>query len=247
MADETKDPSTEGVTTPTEGQEALTVEPGTGEAELTPEQIEAQEEHKERSKLGRRVSTMEQMIRDRDSKIDDLLYRMETMIAPKPQVYSDHSSQEDGNGDDYITKKDLPKYVDDFITRKEKMTEAQHQKYQIDYRRTLNQLGSSAEDPDFHSQVVAELEDVKSPFNKIISGNPNSDAELNYYKASMFLLKAGKPTNPLKGGKPPGAIGVGGDSKIKPKDAPMPKLSKEAAEFATSMGLTPDKVKKYLE
>jgi hypothetical protein len=96
--------------------------------------------------------------------------------------------------------------------------------------------------------VVAELQNIESPFNLRRYNNPNLDAQMNYLEAKTSILQkrlAGeKPKNVFKG-KDPNAPATG--TKVSTRLAAvideMPELDEASQDFIKRTGMTAESVK----
>lgn len=216
----------------------------TGEEGLTEEQkieetkkLQEEEDHKERSKLGRRLSAMEQEAEARGTRLDATLDKMEAFLSSNPNA----NATTETDYDEPLTKKDIDKFMED----REYKTKIAQGKYEQGYLQYVSKLGQQ-EDPEFHEEIQEEM--MKN-FNVKYSRDPVADAERNYLRATRAILKKGSPSkeNPLKGNKPKSALGVAGDTQMKDnKEFVMPALDEDAKDFIKRKGLSEEQVKKYL-
>lgn len=209
----------------------------TGEEEGLDEEGKAkEEEHKERSRLGRRVSAIEEEVDYRNRRIDGMLEKMEGFLSSTSKT----SNYESEVNDMPLTKKDF----DRLTYEREKRRREDRTRYESNYLQHIKRLGQS-EDPDLHDEIYGEM--MKN-FNVRHSSDPVADAERNYYRATRAVLKKASPKKevPLKGEKAKGA-GVGGDTVMKEKEAALPELDEYAKEYVKSRGLSEEKVRKALK
>jgi len=196
----------------------------------------------ERSGFGRRLSTMEKEIQERNDRLDAVLDRMESLAGNS----RDNAINDDIDNDMPLTKAELKK-----LLREERELETKESlHYSQNYLRQFSKMGRT-EDPEYYDAIFKEME---KNFNNKITGNPIVDAELNYDKAEKALLKktlaSSVKKNPLKGEKIKEALGVGGDSNMgKSKDFVMPKLDKAAAafmEYAKHKNMSQERIERAL-
>ena len=188
------------------------------------------EDNRERSQLGRKVKLLEDTLSAISSKIDQLVTQKPD---PEPEFEDDVP----------ITKKELAKYLSQ---QAEKQTQ-DRQTYVNEYLRHEAVLGMNMEDAEYGEVVEERLKN----FDVRHSNNAKADAELNFAKAQAAVLKRklsglGKKANPLKGEKPSGPLGGPVETKNQEHAKKVVRLDEHAASFAKSMGLSDDKVQKYL-
>ena len=233
----------------------------------TEEKEEVQEEHQEketeepvdsaeRSRLGRRLKTIEE-------KFDTFLSRLDAQpqaqqAAPVQNVnYNDNYIQsqieaavERGEVPATIVTPQDQYVVNNFVNKVQ--TEMERQ-YAIGYINTLKapQLKGTTAD-DIHAEVVAELQKIDSPFNRKQYFNPQMDAKINYIEAKNYILE-----KKLSGEKTDKNVFKG-----KPKDAPatgtsvstrtatvaneLPALDEASQDFIKRTGMSVESVKAAL-
>ncbi len=181
----------------------------------------------ERSGFGRRLSAMEKDAQDRNDRLESVLNRIESLTG-NSRSNSATEDVDDVDDDVPITKSEIRKML-----REDKESEIKEtSRYSQNYLRQFNKLGRM-EDPEYYDSIFKEME---KNFNNKLTGNPMVDAELNYDKAEKALLKKTLASsirkNPLKGNKPDGALGVGGDTTTVTKGSfVLPKLDEHATAF----------------
>lgn len=204
------DSAAENVDESTESEEVVTTE-------VTKEEVveEKKEEvdNAERSRLGRKVATLE-------SKLDELvnLIKSETRRAPE--------AVEEVDEDGFLTRKEL--YAE--ISRIKKDEETKANKYNSDYINAITDF-SMEEDEDTFNEIVAEIDKTA---NKKFIGNAEIDAQKHYLSAAKVVLNRklkenSTKKNPLKGGT--GAVEFGGASVSKGKEVTMPDLDDSAKDL----------------
>lgn len=202
---------------------------GEGDVKIEPD------DNAERSKLGRKVKSLEDTLQTLMEKLD------QTIASPKPD--SDELADED-DFDIPTTKEEFVKLVEEY--EREKGTKVKQ--YESGYIQKVNELWADEEE-DVQKEIEEEL--LKN-FNKKYSDDPERDAEINYLKAERSYLKkinsalkTDKPkVNPLKGeGKP---APVGGASESRRAQEPSVKLDPFAEAFRQSVGMSDDIVREVL-
>lgn len=146
-------------------------------------------DHGEKSRLGRRVSFIE-------NKIDELMNRMDTQLSDivsamgerrEPTVTTTTTTTEDD--DDYIaTEQDVRRVVKK-MQEQDRVASAEYSKQYTDKFKTFK--SNDAENYD------AIWNEMYANFNEVITGNAEVDAEINYNKAARSVLSkklAGKNT-----------------------------------------------------
>jgi hypothetical protein len=185
------------------------------------------EAHKERSRLGRRLSAMEE-------RMDAFLNKAEQLVTPKEELFD-----EEIDPDMPVTLKE----VEDYMAKKERTNTETRLKYENSYVKSVANL-SSGEDPDFADKVIAEME---TNFNSEYSKDGSRDAEVNWLKASNAVLKAGtKKSNPLKGKKPKAPLGVGGSDTNASRGYVRPKLDAATEDLISRSNFTEEQIKEAL-
>jgi len=198
-----------------------------------PEEPAEPEDNGERSKLGRKVKFLEDMVTQQNETIRNL----------QPVVEQPTNEFEDD--EDPVTRGDIEKIIE----RREAAQRQQIETYNQNYNHGLIKLGLDLEE----SEHVATVKAVEKILNPSRTGNPEVDAELNFLKARSIVLEGkikenAKPKNPLNKNKEttPENLGGGADTKTASKTHRMPKLDSAAQDFVKSSGWDADKVKGIL-
>ena len=111
-------------------------------------------------------------------------------------------------------------------------------------KKYLAQAGKlSSEGGDLHARILYLIaEDEKSPFNKVVHGMPEADAEINYRRAHAYLLSdKGKQSHPdTSTFNSQSAIGSGVTKPVIKSDTTFKEvnLSPEAKEYADYLGMS---------
>jgi len=199
---------------------------------------EKKEEQKERSRFGRRLSKMEQTLFDFMERTGQVLENFQRQPMEEKVTKQTLNELQD---DDIVTVRDLKR----LWSEEQNKTMTAQKEYESGYVRHLKTIGGD-EDPDLNEEIVKEM---MTNFNIRHSNDPQADAERNYYRAARVVLKKATPDkkNPLKGEKPKGATGVGGDTALKDRDLPIPELDEYAKEFVQKVGMKEDSIKKALK
>lgn len=206
---------------PTEVTEEVTEEVD----EPTPEELETKqrdEENAERSRLGRKVKDLEAQLSE-VSGMKSQLERLTSLLENKQEEEEE----------EILTTKTLENYLQRYETNKS----TKQQAYEKDYTAAFAKMG--VEDENFNDI----WEEMVQKHNEIHTGDPKTDAQINYLKAQNSLLK--KPHNPLQG-KGDTVKGVNTPDSTKKSVKGMPKLDPIAEEFVKRQGLSPDFVNKAL-
>jgi hypothetical protein len=196
----------------------------------------AAEEHKEKSKLGRRVSEME-------DKMNDFLDKA-GQILNQPQRTSTTS---DLNEDDYMTvgsfKKLMQEQTNEMRVEADKKAR-QDMLYGRAYEKEINDIGDTVDDAETHLKVMKLITEDGSPFNKRSSKDPKAAAQINYNKALRSLSSKSSPQPKLKGDKklPP----AGDASKTTIKTTPDIKLDAAALEYMRITGMDEKEAKELM-
>lgn len=228
--------------------------------ESQPETPEPPDDHQERSRLGRRLKSVEE-------KIDSFLARLEqqppaaataeTARIPENVTYDDNYIQaqieaavENGTIPGTIMTPQDQWKVNQFVTGLQQYIGSQ---YATKYLNTLKTPSLRGDTPDdIHVEVVEELQKVDSPFNRRQYDNPVMDAKINYLEAKSAILQKrllkGEPTTVFKG-KPPGTPPTGTRVNTRTDTAAddIPELDANSQDFIKRSGMSMDSVKAALK
>ena len=210
----------------------LEKEPETKETKLPKEELD---DNRERSNLGRKVKILEEKL----SKIDEISAKIDRIVIPRRE------SEVDDDAPIPMNAKELRDFVWKENQRIETVRVQEQQTYAKNYQAYEVELGPDLSEQEFMEVVQERIQN----FNQRHSNNPQADAELNFHKAYAAVLKRklGKgKENPLKGKKPDGPLGGITTSENAKRAAVPEKLDKDAADFAQRMGLSQEKISKYL-
>ena len=216
--------------------------------EATPEPPkEDTEDHKERTKLGRKVAKLEDTIGRLLEQNQTLLQKIvippaQPQSTPEPE-YIDLSS---------------PEGLDRFLTQREQQRTLAVQRekieYSLGYEAKVRELSKSAtENEDTDAAEIHKLLIGDTPFNVRRSSNPDMDFDINFSKAEAHYYKKKAQTppekkSPLQNEPPRAPLSVGGESKVDPSGSntkPL-KISPAAMEFAKAQGWGDEEVAKIL-
>ncbi len=195
---------------------------------------EDEEEHRERSKLGRKVKQLEDVIQQQNERMEMLMAKLETPASTNPYE------------DEILTEEDWKKYR--AIRKKE--TEEQT-KYSQGYIRNFYAEGKKDREgnPELYDEVYNEM---AVNFNIRYSNDPSMDAALNYAKAKAAVL-AKKTASPklkpnLKGGdKPQASTNIDVKSRAAPEPSEEIELDDEAKEFVRKVGMKTESIREALK
>ncbi len=199
----------------------------------TKEQLDEEEEHRERSRLGRRLKSMEDKQAERERLDEERWARIEAKLS-QPTVTRE-TIVEDDLPEIISTPEDVRK-----VNRYDKEKEMrEYEKYALGYIKTAKVLG--VEHPELHDEVMGLITGDGSPFNQRQTGNPGVDAELNYSKAKAAVLSkkiaAPSKSKPNVRSEPitsPTNLSV--DSKSEPSLKAEVQLDDDAKEFIKRIG-----------
>lgn len=236
----------------------------------TEEKLEVKEEHQEketeeptdnaeRSRLGRRLKTIEEQFNTLLTRLDAQPQAQQAPAQSVNQNVTYNDNYVNSLMEAAIERGELPATIvtphDQFVTAnfvKRAEMEMERQ-YAIGYINTLKapQLKGSTSD-DIHAEVVAELQRPESPFNRKQYFNPQMDAKMNYIEAKNYILE-----KRLSGEKSDKNVFKG-----KPKDAPatgtsvstrqatvaneLPALDEASQDFIKRTGMSVESVKAAL-
>ncbi len=212
-------------------------------------------DNRERSRLGRRMKTLEETLNLINSKLDGIAKPAEPTVAPERVVYGDEylaqqitEAKEAGIIPDVITTPEDIIATNTFVNR---VNQTMQLKYAQGYLGEVKRLQTAGKVPDkLHSEIMAELQSATSPFNQRHVDNPVVDARINYAEAKAFILekKAAVPKTVFKGKQtdtPP--TGVTESTRTDVINDEMPALDEKANEFIRLTGMSPESVKAALK
>ena len=207
-AEETEDQETPTEETEEEPEEAKEPEPD--------EEPDAELPHPESSRLGRKVKRLDDNLKERDREIEVLKAELNQLKGVLLVKTSDE--EETLDPDDVATVGSVEKIISRKLEELEKKSDEKRQK-EVEYQNKYeNFLADRADDdPDIFDEIV-ELLSGETEFNRIHTGDPKIDIEINYNKAKAHLLSQEKEKSKpkLKGERAKGTK-VGDTDKAKTK------------------------------
>ena len=216
-------------------QEAL----GSNEAESSQtESEEPLDDHKERSRLGRRFTKFEQEIEGLKQTIGNLT----NTLNQRPDPYADraiHQPMEDKPPVEYIT---TPEDLEKYEAWRSQRAEQQRSQYANKY---VHGIKSMTYMSDMHSEIENELLTNVGEYPTYSKfSDPMGDAQKNYMKAENKLLKqklvgAQAPKPNVRGGSNTPA-GVSATTRINAPTKSPTKLDEYASKFVRSLGESED-------
>uniref|UniRef100_A0A6M3KZ82 Uncharacterized protein n=1 Tax=viral metagenome TaxID=1070528 RepID=A0A6M3KZ82_9ZZZZ len=190
--------------------------------EKTAAEIAAEEEHRERSRLGRKLAKVEEELLEQRKQTNELMELLRTQMPRK--------EEDKPNIPEYIT---TPQELEQYLEYRDQTKMKKQQEYHGLYRKTV--FGFKVNDnAEIHAEILKEMD---ANFNTIPTGNPIIDAELNYnkaaraYYAKLAATKKVEKQIPLKGGESEVPTGLSGTSRVNAKEAALPKLDSVAQEY----------------
>lgn len=202
------------------------------------------DDHRERSQLGRRVKLMEETV----SSVNENLAQIAKLIQSTNNVQEETADDLDLDGEDFIAKKDVAKYIDERMTKREQASLTAKTEYENSYRETIVSLGKDLEE-DQHNNIYNEM---MTNHNVRHSNDAAHDATINFQAAHIALLQKNGPNpkaNPLdkNDGKKTENLGGPADTESDTKTIKVPKLDKDAAEFVRRTGMKDEDVARALD
>jgi hypothetical protein len=209
---------------------------------------ETQEEpadHKERTKLGRKVADLERNI---STLLEQNKTLIERLVAPKQEPEPER---------EYVDLS-TPEGLDRFLTEREQARTNAAQKDKITYGlgygsevKDWMEKAQESKDPDVTE--IHKLLTGDTPFNVRRSSDPKGDFEFNLNRAEAHYYKQKAKTPvvekkpPLQNEPPRAPLAVGGESKVDVAASVKPvKMSPAAMEFAKAQGWGDEEVSKIL-
>jgi hypothetical protein len=243
-----------------DGEKEVEGKPSTEPDEKAPK--EGEEDHKERTKLGRKVAKLEDTLSQVLEQNRILLEKL-TSTPQKADVQDSSAVDPSVWTEEQIQTRydelhmESPYRANQFLeqTRHARVTQ-ETVKYQSGYLSSIKGWQESTEDEGEATEVYKLLTDDKSPYNVKHSSNPNFDFQMNLAKATAhyYKSKAAGPTkrdNPLEKNKSISAkspLGVGGGNKAAPETTVTKKIQidPDIAEFARASGFSEEETAKIL-
>lgn len=213
------------------GQPETIVEPQAGVKPIE------EEDHSEKSRLGRKVKRMEEQFSSVLERFDDFMSQRGS-IPPQPSPPADELPE-------FIQ---TPEDVERVVSARERKIEIAQQVYSGNYIKQLRGLGNV--NTEIHDDILNEMS-VNPNFNARHTGNPIVDARLNYAEAKASVLAkktAGtRPNIPIGGGSPTAPTGISATSRnaVTPTSE-LPELSEASKEFIRRTGMSEEDVKAAL-
>lgn len=222
--EEVKEPEKE-VSDESEGEEKT---PEKASSEPKPEE---DEDHKEASKLGRKVKGLY-------DRFDQIMARLDQIQQPARQEVKEVDMPE------VITS---PEDVERVLSAREERAKQAKVSYERSYLKVIGELAGDNE--ELHEEIYTEM--MKN-HNVRHSDNPDMDARLNYERAKFSVATrksdSDKPKR-IKSDKIP-AQPAAGAARSESKSVAMPKLDKEAQDYVNYLrkkGTSEDDIAKILE
>ena len=197
-------------------------EPEAAKPEDQPPPPQPDAENAERTRLGRRVKKLEDLIGELVTELRESRKTPE----PAPDVPETVATPDD---------------VRRILAVEEQRKLNTQRVYHENYRKAIDALGS--ENEDVHEEVIKEILSPNSPFNQILSENPFADAERNYYRAVKAVLKkkAASPVKPkanVRAEKPIAPTGVPVGTTVNAPNSKPFKIDEYARDFMRRMGMS---------
>ena len=210
------------------------------------EEVNESDEHSEKSRLGRKFKRLEEENQKLQEKLDLVL---ETFSKKeKVPVVKDEDEDDIDDNDTVITAKDVKKILEKHEAQRgkrqsedeRKTTEAQ-QVYEKGYIRKILEF---EEEPDF--KVI--YDEMFKNYNTKLTGNPETDAEINFERATAaFYKKARKEKKvPVKGNPPDNPTGMDNPTTKHESTKKKIELDDIASEYVQRLGIPEDKVQEWL-
>jgi hypothetical protein len=248
----------EGIAEKYQGDES--VEAPKAEAQPEPEKkdettppVEVDDNHP--TKLGRKVKDLTEQFSTFMSKFDEFVSAQKTGGEPTTEVadrYGDDAYEqmcaiEQPPVETIITAKDLIATQNWERRVTAKMQAAQRIKYEKGYIDKAKEL--KEEGGEHHERILAMITDSKTdtPYNKIVKGIPDVDAELNYMKALNAIVSGRSVKETFGKGDSPAGTGVTlPETKEVKTSSKKVELDPAAAAYAKHTGMSEDEVQRAL-
>lgn len=199
------------------------------------EEPDEPDDNKERSRLGRRVSGIEQSI----ERLAGLIEKVVTAKAePEPEDPDDDEPV-------FMTKKQLREFVRNQAKDEVRQTKAEEQatqsKYENAYVSHVRKVGANLPP----KQLDAIFKEMFDNHNSVIHKIPEVDADINFHRAVASLAAKAKPAAkvvPLKKDDPKNLGGPADTNKETKTAKSVPKLDEHAAAFAKYHKLSDEQI-----
>ena len=216
------------------------------EAVQQAQEVEAPQEPEDnavRSQLGRKVKYMEDTMNETLGKLDAFL---QTQSQPQYQQPQYQQPIQEEVEEEFLTNRNVGNVIEKYMSQHQAQQNSQADKYNDDYIKTINRLGSDLSDVDFNE---IDAERMKN-FNQAHSVNGMADAESNWQKAEISVLRKRQANpirkTPLKQEKPSAPLGGGGAQNTGTKKTKMPKFDEATLSYMKSTGMSEEQAAKIL-
>jgi hypothetical protein len=191
------------------------------------------------TKLGRRVSRMEERLTDVFDKLDVLIGKMDRGVPTRMPEYVAPAEHDE-----------IPEHVKETVAavKKELARDSQRdqemqQRYATDYIRAV-QRGFGESDEELHNAVVKELTETNFRNYKKHTGDPLSDAQINYDLAIGAILKrqraASKVAPNVRGDKPNAPTDLSSTTRLEGPPVKKIELDEYSRKFLAAVGAKED-------
>jgi hypothetical protein len=170
-------------------------------------------DHKESSKLGRKVKGLEAEIAT-----------LKAALESKSRSTSTDAMDEDADPE-ILERLEEKRKLDNY---ERQLAEKKHKTYMAEYLKTISKLAVGNE--DVHDDVF-ELMSTNPEFDRVAGTNAEAEAAYNYAKAIKVVMasRSGKPAIPVKGASTKPAGPSGAATQAGKRAATLPDLSKDPA------------------
>lgn len=202
----------------------------------------SQDDNAEKSRLGRKIKAMEEESKKNKELLDEILKEIRTGKQTKSEVVDKSESNDDE--EEYPETITTPEDIERYNRVKAKKDQKALTEYQTKYRGLIKGY-----DGDEHYKDVIELIKTNPEFDKIYTGDPAVDVEINYNKAAKVVLsKKVKAATTKKidvhgddnEENPP--AGLSGGGKVAKVDTKEIELDEHAKEFVAKVKMSKEDV-----
>lgn len=211
-------------------------------------------DNREDSKLGRKVKKLEDTVSTLVGKIDEYI---STQVKGQEEIQELDLSDIDDN--EMLNKDKVVKLANRIFEHNEKIREKKRNKdaydnflkkssYSKNYINVLDSFSETVE-PELYTQtrnlINANIQNNSKEFNEAWTGNPETDAKINFINAQNAILSKTVKIQKTPFANPANINGTGVNVKSKsetPNQKAKVKLDGIAAEAASAFGLTEDEV-----
>lgn len=202
-----------------------------------------QDDNAEKSRLGRKVKAMEEERKKDRELLEKILAKLD---SPKQTVAKTNDNLDSDEEEEYPTEIKTPDDIENYNRIKAQREAKALRTYQTTYR---NLVESYAKDDDYAE--VLEVLKTNPEFDKIHTGKPEIDVEINYNKAARSLLAkrlkaSAEKKVPVHGNDETPPAGLSGTNRVAKPFEKEYELDEFAREFVNKTKMSKEDIGKAL-